>query len=68
MTKVPTHISIIMDGNGRWAQLRGKARIEGHYQGAESVRSAIEYSLEIGLPYLSLFAFLKKTGCVRKMR
>lgn len=57
MTKVPTHISIIMDGNGRWAQLRGKARIEGHYQGAESVRSAIEYSLEIGLPYLSLFAF-----------
>ena len=57
MAKIPTHISIIMDGNGRWAQLRGKERVFGHYEGAESVRACMEYAIEIGLPYLSVFAF-----------
>lgn len=54
---LPSHISIIMDGNGRWARQRGQARIEGHYAGVESVRDCCEYAAEIGLKYLSLFAF-----------
>ena len=57
MAKIPTHISIIMDGTGRWAQLLGKERVFGHYEGAESVRACMEYAIEIGLPYLSVFAF-----------
>lgn len=53
----PRHVSIIMDGNGRWAKLRGKERIFGHYEGAESVRACAEYAVERGVEYLSLFAF-----------
>ena len=46
-----------MDGNGRWAKARGKERVYGHMEGAESVRACMEYAVEIGLPYLSLYAF-----------
>ena len=46
-----------MDGNGRWARQRGKERIFGHYEGVESVRSVLETSAELGIEYVSLFAF-----------
>jgi len=55
--EVPQHISIIMDGNGRWAKKQGKLRLFGHNAGAESVRACTEYCSEIGVKYLSLFAF-----------
>jgi len=53
----PTHIAIIMDGNGRWASARGLPRIAGHRQGAESVRRAVEGCIELGVSYLTLFGF-----------
>ena len=55
--KVPRHIAIIMDGNGRWAQNRGNARIFGHQNGVESVRNAVEAAGELGVEYLTLYAF-----------
>ncbi len=55
--KVPVHISIIMDGNGRWAQMHGKERTYGHIAGVESVRICVEAAAEEGVKYLSLFAF-----------
>lgn len=54
---VPVHVSIIMDGNGRWAQQQGKERLFGHNAGAESVRACCEFAIENGIKYLSLFAF-----------
>ena len=54
---IPTHISIIMDGNGRWAKKQGKMRLFGHNAGTESVRACCEYAVEHGIRYLSLFAF-----------
>ncbi len=54
---VPKHIAIIMDGNGRWAQARGLPRIAGHRQGAEAVRRSVEACRELGVSYLTLFAF-----------
>lgn len=56
-SSVPVHVSIIMDGNGRWAQERGKERIFGHAEGIESVRACTEAAVETGVRYLSLFAF-----------
>ncbi|MCQ2156667.1 MAG: polyprenyl diphosphate synthase, partial [Bacteroidales bacterium] len=56
-SKVPTHVSIIMDGNGRWAKERGKERAYGHFEGVESVRAVTEASVEWGVKYLSVFAF-----------
>jgi undecaprenyl diphosphate synthase len=53
----PTHIAIIMDGNGRWAQERGMPRIEGHKAGAQSVREIVTYARELGVRYLTLYAF-----------
>jgi len=55
--KLPKHIAIIMDGNGRWAKEKGKLRVFGHNKGVESVRQAVEAAVEIGIPYLSLYAF-----------
>ncbi|MBR1538701.1 MAG: di-trans,poly-cis-decaprenylcistransferase [Bacteroidales bacterium] len=55
--EVPRHITIIMDGNGRWAKKQGKKRLFGHNAGAESVRACCEYAVECGIQYLSLFAF-----------
>lgn len=53
----PRHIAIIMDGNGRWAKEKGKDRIEGHKQGVESVREIVEACTELGIEYLTLYAF-----------
>lgn len=55
--KVPQHIAIIMDGNGRWAQSQGEDRTFGHKNGVESVREAIKGCIEIGVKYLTLYAF-----------
>ena len=57
MKKLPQHIAIIMDGNGRWASKRGLPRIAGHKVGAESVRTVIKSCLENEIPILTLFAF-----------
>lgn len=54
---IPAHVSIIMDGNGRWARERGKERVFGHFEGVESVRAVTEACVEYGIRYLSLFAF-----------
>ena len=54
---VPQHIAIIMDGNGRWAQLRGLDRSEGHQAGAATVRKLVENSLKLGIKYLTLYTF-----------
>lgn len=56
-TKIPVHVSIIMDGNGRWAKARGQERTFGHFEGVESVRACTEAAVEAGVKYLSLFAF-----------
>ena len=57
MNKIPKHVSIIMDGNGRWAKRRGLERLAGHKAGVESVKAATEFAAENGINYLSLFAF-----------
>ena len=54
---VPLHVSLIMDGNGRWAKERGKERVFGHFEGVSSVRACVEAAVENGVRYLSLFAF-----------
>ena len=54
---VPEHIAIIMDGNGRWAKERGLPRVQGHRAGAESVREAVAACSELGVKYLTLYAF-----------
>jgi len=54
---LPRHVGIIMDGNGRWAQSRGKPRLEGHRVGADSVRDVTRYAREIGIEALTLYAF-----------
>lgn len=55
--KLPKHIAIIMDGNGRWAQEQGEDRLFGHYHGVESVRDIVEGCAEIGIKFLTLYAF-----------
>lgn len=53
---LPTHIAIIMDGNGRWAEMRGLSRIEGHKQGAESAKSIVREAINLGIRYLTLYS------------
>lgn len=55
--KLPRHIAIIMDGNGRWAKEKGKDRLFGHYNGVESVRNIVEGCAELQIEYLTLYAF-----------
>jgi undecaprenyl diphosphate synthase len=55
--RLPTHVAVIMDGNGRWANKRGATRLFGHKNGAEAVRACIEVSVEIGIKYLTVYAF-----------
>lgn len=55
--KLPRHVAVIMDGNGRWAQQRGLERSEGHRAGAESLRDIVRFCGEIGIPYLTAYAF-----------
>ena len=57
MNKVPRHIAIIMDGNGRWARQRGKPRLAGHEAGSETVRCVLNYCRDAGVRYLTLYAF-----------
>ncbi|HAR97281.1 MAG TPA: isoprenyl transferase [Deltaproteobacteria bacterium] len=59
-TKLPRHVAIIMDGNGRWAEQRNLDRIEGHIAGTESVRDVVTCSREVGVSYLTLYAFSKE--------
>jgi len=54
---LPTHVAVIMDGNGRWAKQRNLPRIEGHRHGAESVRAVVRAAGEVGIKYLTLYAF-----------
>src|ERR1051325_9183101 len=54
---LPTHVAVIMDGNGRWAKERGLPRIEGHRHGAESVRAVVRAAGEVGIKFLTLYAF-----------
>ena len=58
--KIPRHIAIIMDGNGRWAQKRGLPRIVGHKTGVESVREVVRVASELGVEYLTLYTFSKE--------
>jgi len=57
INRLPVHVAVIMDGNGRWAIRHGKSRIYGHTQGVESVRKIIEAATELGIKYLTLYAF-----------
>jgi len=55
--RMPSHVGIIMDGNGRWAELRGLPRIEGHRKGAERTREIIDVSIELGIKCITLYVF-----------
>jgi len=55
--RIPRHIAIIMDGNGRWAQKKGLHRVEGHYQGAKTVEKIAQYCVDIGVESLTLYSF-----------
>jgi undecaprenyl diphosphate synthase len=59
-SKLPAHVAIIMDGNGRWAKMRDLPRVEGHIQGLESVRNIVTTTRELCIPYLTLYAFSKE--------
>ena len=56
-SKLPAHVAVIMDGNGRWAEARGLSRVEGHREGAGSVRAVTRTSRELNIRWLSLYAF-----------
>jgi undecaprenyl diphosphate synthase len=57
LINIPEHVAIIMDGNGRWAKKRGKDRVFGHINGVQSIRNVLEAAMEIGVKYLTLYAF-----------
>ena len=57
LEKIPAHLAIIMDGNGRWAQQKGLPRVSGHRAGTENLREVIEAAVEFGIQYLTIFAF-----------
>lgn len=59
-SKLPVHVAIIMDGNGRWAKTRNLPRVEGHVQGLESVRNVVTKTRNLNIPYLTLYAFSKE--------
>lgn len=56
-SKIPQHVAIIMDGNGRWAKGRGEERLEGHSRGVDSVRAVVKAAADIGVKYLTIYAF-----------
>lgn len=56
-TRLPRHVAIIMDGNGRWAKEKGQDRLYGHFHGVERVRNIVEAAAELGIEYLTLYAF-----------
>ncbi|MFZ1677796.1 MAG: polyprenyl diphosphate synthase, partial [Saprospiraceae bacterium] len=57
LSRLPQHVAVIMDGNGRWAKEHGKPRIWGHRNGVKSVREVTEAAAEIGIHFLTLYAF-----------
>ncbi|MGX7112639.1 isoprenyl transferase [Gemella cuniculi] len=57
LKKIPTHVAIIMDGNGRWAKKRNMPRIKGHYEGMQTVKKITKYASKLGIKYLTLYAF-----------
>ena len=57
LLKLPRHIAVIMDGNGRWAKGKGKLRVFGHHNGVLSVRDIVESAGELGIEYLTLYTF-----------
>ena len=57
LKKIPTHVAIIMDGNGRWAKKRNMPRIKGHYEGMQTVKKITKYASRLGVKYLTLYAF-----------
>jgi undecaprenyl diphosphate synthase len=57
LKSIPQHVAIIMDGNGRWAQLQGKGRVAGHKAGVESVRAVVTSARKVNIKALTLFAF-----------
>lgn len=57
MARLPQHVAVIMDGNGRWAKEKGKMRVFGHQNGVVAVRDTVEGAVELGIPYLTLYAF-----------
>ncbi len=59
---IPRHIAIIMDGNGRWAQKRGLPRAIGHREGANALKRISKFCNEIGIKFLTVYAFLRKIG------
>lgn len=61
--RLPRHVAVIMDGNGRWARQRGKERNFGHENGVEAVRQTVKAAAEIGVSYLTLFAFSTENWC-----
>ena len=60
LRKIPNHIAIIMDGNGRWAKERGENRYFGHLQGVKVVKKIVETSIKLNVKYLTLFTFSKE--------
>jgi undecaprenyl diphosphate synthase len=58
--KLPRHVAIIMDGNGRWAQARGMSRTQGHLEGVKRVEEIIKAARDIGIEFLTIFAFSKE--------
>ncbi len=61
--KLPLHVALIMDGNGRWARQRGKERIFGHENGIEAVRDTVKAAADLGVQYLTFFAFSTENWC-----
>jgi len=57
VNRIPKHVAIIMDGNGRWAKKQGLMRIFGHRRGVDAVRDAIEFAAEVGIQYVTMYAF-----------
>ena len=57
LENLPKHVAIIMDGNGRWAKSKGKLRVFGHESGVKAVRETVEAAAELGIGYLTLYAF-----------
>ncbi len=57
LERLPRHVAVIMDGNGRWARSRGKPRLFGHRNGVENVKSVVNTAFQIGIPYVTLYAF-----------
>ena len=67
-SRLPQHVAIIMDGNGRWAKAQGKPRSYGHQEGVTSVHKIMDAVTQLGLRYLTLYTFSTETGTGPKRR